>query len=301
MVNVYIEEIWENDWTKIEGYSSTGKRVKCWLEKISTNQTFIYKEPKEFNVGKPNYYISLEIWTEYIAYKIGNYLGLNVPKAIPAKYMLEYPYKYGILIENFLTKSVELFEAKQLSYRIHHTLEDIKHFTEVDLNSWDDFKKMLVFDCLIGNNDRHDENWGFCLDKMNNSAYLSPIYDNASCLTRELNEQGVQDMLKDNNKFNKYIVGKNSRPPNLYINREYMLSKQKSTHYEIMKYLIDTEENMVRIIKNILDNNYIDYINDIIIGIRELDVPKEYRISEERHELIIRILEARYQKLKELL
>ena len=47
----------------------------------------------------------------------------------------------------------------------------------------------ILLDALIGNGDRHHENWGFVRSKQANSPdllYLSPTYDHASCLGREL-------------------------------------------------------------------------------------------------------------------
>ena len=51
------------------------------------------------------------------------------------------------------------------------------------------FVGYLLLDALIGNGDRHHENWGFVTSRQANSSdllYLSPTYDHASCLGREL-------------------------------------------------------------------------------------------------------------------
>lgn len=44
----------------------------------------------------------------------------------------------------------------------------------------------LMFDVLIANQDRHEENWGFIW--FNNQAYLAPTFDHASSLGRELRD-----------------------------------------------------------------------------------------------------------------
>ena len=41
---------------------------------------------------------------------------------------------------------------------------------------------MFIIDCLIGNNNRHNENWGFLVNKKSSVAESAPIYDCGSCL-----------------------------------------------------------------------------------------------------------------------
>ncbi|MCU1052964.1 MULTISPECIES: hypothetical protein [Stenotrophomonas maltophilia group] len=45
----------------------------------------------------------------------------------------------------------------------------------------------LMFDVLIANQDRHEENWGFVT--CNNHVYLAPTFDHASSLGRELRDE----------------------------------------------------------------------------------------------------------------
>jgi len=44
------------------------------------------------------------------------------------------------------------------------------------------FQDMFIIDSIIGNADRHNENWGFIVDKENDITTFSPIYDCGSCL-----------------------------------------------------------------------------------------------------------------------
>jgi len=290
----------EEEWTEHKGLSSTGKRVKAWYERNSDGKIFLYKVPKIFeNLN----FISFEIWTEIIAYHIGVKLGLQIPETFPAKDKDN----YGILVENFLDNYEILYEAKDLlrQYEIeraHNILLIEKFLKELDDSSsfWNQFKKMLIFDCLIGNNDRHDENWGLCFkfNPENNfaKARFAPIYDNASCLAKELTEEGVEELLNNEQKFEKYI--KNSRPPNLYWDEN---DPKRYTHYELITKLIEKEPDTKQIIEEFLQVDYISPIYDIIKEIQELDVPPEYRISDNRAKVIIKILEKRKEKLKELL
>lgn len=300
-MKIDIEKIEVGNWTEIDGYSSRGRRVKCWLEKIFDGTIYIYKEPKELQ--KPKHFVTQEIWTEYIAYKIGTFLGLNIPEAIPAQYNLKNINTYGILIKSFITKEESLIEAQDFfaNTTLTHNLEDIKHILTLKGftvgNSWENYKKMLIFDCLIGNNDRHDENWGFCFNGKTKNVKLSPIYDNASCLASGYDEDKVLELLSNEEKCNKYIYGPKSRPPNLYLSKE---DKNRYNHYEIIQYLIENENDMKNLIDQLLEKNYIDFVDDIIKKIQQLDLPKDYQISDNRRNVILKILHKRREKLKEL-
>ena len=297
LININSEE-----WTKIEGFSSKGKRVKSWYENINEHTTYLYKEPKIYNSTG---FVTKEIWTEFIAYKIGTFLGLDIPEAIPATDGTN----YGILIKSFLKQNnttmpeIELAEAQdilsQFNIKLYHNLDTIKFLLtneQLTENSWKKFKEMLVFDCIIGNNDRHDENWGILYGSAINKYRFAPIYDNASCLTYGDNEEKVLELLNDAKKLEIYI--NNSKPPNLFIkennNRHYK-------HFEIMAYLLKNEDDMFDIIKNMVDKDCLSYTKNVLNEIIHLDIPKVHSLSDNRKKLIIKILECRIQKLKDII
>lgn len=56
----------------------------------------------------------------------------------------------------------------------------------------------LVFDALVGNTDRHSENWGVLLDRSNEVVELAPAFDHASSLGRELLDPRREQMLSGN-------------------------------------------------------------------------------------------------------
>jgi hypothetical protein len=53
----------------------------------------------------------------------------------------------------------------------------------------------LLLDAWIGNGDRHHENWGFVVSLPDGIPHLSPTYDHASCLGRELQDQKRQQRI----------------------------------------------------------------------------------------------------------
>ncbi len=301
--NIELVQINNKDWTEIQGFSSKGRRVKSWYERVSSREVFLYKEPKIYSSTN---FVTKEIWTEYIAYKLGTFLGLNIPEAIPATDGEH----YGILIKSFLERgeagmpAIELAEASDILHHLNskqpHNLSTIKlllHTEMLEKDSWENFKRMLIFDCLIGNNDRHDENWGLLYGSAISQIRLAPIYDNASCLTSGENEEKVEKLLQNETMLNQYI--NNSKPPNLYLNTS------DSTHYkhfEIIQYLIDKEQNStVDLIGDIVKKDYLSYTKYVLEQIHHIDVPDLYKLSDNRVELIYKILELRKKKLEELI
>ena len=59
----------------------------------------------------------------------------------------------------------------------------------------DTFVGYLLLDAWIGNGDRHHENWGF-IETINQPVYLSPTYDHASSLGRELPDSKRADRIR---------------------------------------------------------------------------------------------------------
>ncbi len=62
---------------------------------------------------------------------------------------------------------------------------------------WDAFAGYLMLDALIGNTDRHHENWGIItVDGGGGVTTLAPSFDHASSLGRELDDIARKDMLE---------------------------------------------------------------------------------------------------------
>lgn len=301
--DINIINVESNSWTKIEGFSSKGLRVKSWYEYIDNNDIYLYKEPKIYTYSD-KIFITKEIWTELIACKLGQFIGLDIPDAIPA--IVEG--RYGILIKNFLQRGKagmpinDLIEAKEIlsrtSVKYPHNLASIRILLTTEgiaSEAWENYLKMLIFDCLIGNNDRHDENWGLLIDRTEKNLKLAPIYDNASCLTSGETEERVIQLLNNAQMLEKYI--NNSRPPNLY--RTFFDSKHYK-HFEIMEFLLQEDSIFKDIAADMLHCDYLSYTENIVDTIMRLDVPEPYRLTDNRKILILKILDMRKKKLKDL-
>ncbi len=302
MTGIELIQVNPEEWTEIQGFSSKGRRVKSWYERISDGEVYLYKEPKRYSSIN---FVTKEIWTELLAYKIGTFLGLDVPEAIPATDGEH----YGIFIRSFLKRgeagmpAVELAEARDilgaLKIKLYHNLKTIKVLAShqaMEDDMWLKFRKMLIFDCIIGNNDRHDENWGILYGSTITKLKLAPIYDNASCLTAGETEETVERLLADKNKLEQFV--NNSKPPNLYLNST---DSKHYKHFEIMQYLIETEADMANLICDMLNLDYLSYTKGVLAQIQQMDVPEIYKLSDTRCKVILQILERRKEKLKDLI
>ncbi len=119
-------------------------------------------------------------------------------------------------------------EEDKEAYSIEFIYDTLKYF---GLEQYmPDFIDVVVFDCIIGNQDRHQENWGFITPIETKSKILShdntqvkdswrgskvaPIYDSGSSLGRERTEETIINMLRDPLQFEAYINRYKPEPEN---------------------------------------------------------------------------------------
>lgn len=138
----------------------------------------------------------------------------------------------------------------------YYTISNIKSvLDDIDKNLFKGFVRIMIFDALIGEQDRHEENWGI-IEKDGKSS-ISPLYDNGDSLLREFrnieNAQKYYDGVKN---FDKYIERSKT-----IIHKENHKTKYK--HFELVKYLYENyPQYVVPEIKNLekLNNKKIEKI-----------------------------------------
>lgn len=174
-----------------------GTKPKFWWEHPELG-TVLFKEARE-GTG--------EDWSEKIAAEIAGLL--QIPCA--SVYLAKWRDRRGILTPNFVPKRGQLHHGNELLFG---TIVDYpkdeqwrvpQHTVEAAMNalarqpclapcrssqasSWqEDFLGYLLLDALIGNSDRHHENWAIV--RHERGQYLAPTYDHASSLGRELTDE----------------------------------------------------------------------------------------------------------------
>lgn len=106
-----------------------------------------------------------------------------------------------------------------------------------------DVIQMIVYDCLYGNNDRHDENWGLKINDEDISLY--PLYDNERVLGLYENQNVIEKALNSNavDKISEKMLFSRMRVPG---------DKSKHSSYKnVLNYLIQNynEETKVALDK----------------------------------------------------
>jgi len=131
-----------------------------------------------------------------------------------------------------------------------------------------DFVNMLVFDAIVGNNDRHFYNWAILKHiKSKHKPHFSPIYDTARAFFWNSPEQFFIDLYNDKNRLpialDKYI--KNSKPKigiekNSNCNHIDMVRLLNSNKFNGTKDVVNSlinEENKFKCIE-LLENEFSD-------------------------------------------
>ncbi|WP_144402996.1 HipA domain-containing protein [Yersinia ruckeri] len=144
-----------------------------------------------------------QFWGEIIAYRIGSQIGVEVPKAFPAVRSTESgKVECAALIEWFHDKDNERFvhagdyfvkldENFDRERGTRHNLNGFIILARMHKTNWKDWLlDMALFDALIGNTDRHQDNWGFIFsptetEEGRNHCRLSPLFDNGTSLGHE--------------------------------------------------------------------------------------------------------------------
>lgn len=161
-----------------------------------------------------------QAWSEFIASEIAAILGLGVPKCFIAfdekigetGCLIEFFYGYpGEAITPRLVHGADLLnfiDKARIRDRPHSVRRNIRICRTLGVqNSPTWWAKVLTFDALIGNTDRHSENWGVLAKTLADgglSVTMSPIYDNGTSLGYEVNEAKLSSMM-DSGNLSSYI------------------------------------------------------------------------------------------------
>ena len=153
-----------------------------------------------------------------------------------------------------------------------------------------DFMRMLFFDGLVGNNDRHMYNWGIVRDIFGKKqANFSPIYDTARGLLWNTKEEKISKII-DNNQNTMFIKKYcNNSKPKIGIEGQKMIN-----HFELIKHYKKYFKKDKFIVNLLLNETIYDVVSMIKTKYSGL-------LSEKRRRMIIEILLFRFDKIKEII
>lgn len=262
-----------SDWSIYEGFSEGGGRSeKQWLQSPK-GEVGLFKWPKiDPQTGNQTY----EFLSEHLAYRIGNILGIPTAKVDIGMY----DSRIGSISYLVNGKNEELREGawfilgKHPNYDVDNLYDpdtreyySIKHIFEViekeEIQYY--WMKMMFFDFLIGNRDRHQNNWAYLLpieDKGKNIIRVRtcPLYDNGSSLCCYINEDRLDEYLgKDRNRLNA-LVDTKSRSA-IRIDPSI---KKGPKHSDVVKYLFDKYPKSKMIADNMIEKMTESSIKELI-------------------------------------
>ena len=341
-----------SDWMEIPYIKTKGTRNKCIVIEPDSGIEYYFKT----SICKGAMDYKTEFWSEIIASKVGQTLGFNVLDYNIAKHKDEVGCLSMSMIKDgeCLTEGISLLTGFDNTYRPSDKESYSQytfHFIEEAISSFglskniDDIIRTIIFDALIGNSDRHQENWGFItpfqekaltkeeaksflgklkerIRKIQNSSLGSngnipidgtvkirilqivgkyaPIYDSGCCLAREKNEEAVRQMLNDKTMFNSFVNRGQSEI-------RWDESGKKLNHFELIKRIkeehCEVVANTINQVITVYDENK---LRDIVFNIDKplpdvLKTNERYALSDNRKELICRLIGERFNRLKNII
>lgn len=174
---------------------------------IYDNKKYLVKFPDPVREKNKNISYINNAFSEYVGSNIFSIVGFETQNTILGNYTYNEKAKIVCACEDFTDNDNVLYEFESLALstnpdkKIETELMDI--IEVIDCNNMIDSKKikekfwdMFIIDCLIGNTDRHNGNWGVLLNRKENEVKFSPIYDCGSCLNPMLEDIEIEKLSK---------------------------------------------------------------------------------------------------------
>ena len=230
--------------------------------------------------------------SEYVACHIMETLELKVQKTLLGTYKIGNKEKVvvackdftnqGIILKQFAELKNSQIETSENGYgtELEEILETIESQEIYDVNKLKDFFwDMFIADSLVGNFDRHNGNWGFLIDEGAEKIEIAPIYDNASCLYPQLDDETIENIMKNKEEMEARVY--------VFPTSAIKINDKKINYFEFIGSLENEECN--KALKRIYQLIDIKKINKII--------ENTPYISNVRKEFYKKIINLRYEKI----
>jgi len=307
-------------WQELDFFNTGGTRNKAVFENPDTGELYYFKT----SLKKEGRDYKHEFWSEILASEIGRELGFNTLRYDIAYHKdVQGKEEIGCLSKSMIdTSRYKLSEGVNylLAYNPNYNPKDEKNlytfnFIENALgksllkDKMHYVVKTIIFDSLIGNGDRHQENWGFIVPSFQHEnkdvkifieslmSIFTPIYDSGSSLGRELTDERVDMLLRD------------SKMLEAYINRsdcKIRWEDKKISHFDLLKRIKENViykeiiETEIKRIEKAFNRNSVENVVDSI----DKKLPsnlKQHKLPENRKRLIKFFVSLRYERLVKVL
>ena len=258
---------------------------------IYNNEDYMLKFPG-INEGISEYGYSNNCISEYLACHIIETLGLKVQHTLLGKYNLNGTEKVVVACKDFTSEGTILKQFAELKNsqietskngygtELSEIIETIEEQQIYDVKELKDFFwDMFIADCLVGNFDRHNGNWGFLINETQRKIEIAPIYDCASCLYPQLTDERISEIINEQKEIDARVF--------IFPTSALKINDKKINYFEYINRAEnqDCNEALCRIYPKIKLN----VINDII--------DKTPFISNIRKEFYKKIIQMRYEKI----
>ncbi len=254
-----------------------------------------------------------QFWLEIIAYKLGRILDIAVPPAFVASYsdpvgggleyasLIEWYYHYpNQKWENVnrggdsMSRAIPDYDRKKGKL---HNFETIAHiFTSwLHVDNWQKkWAEILLFDAIIGNTDRHQENWetySYLSKEGRFIRELSPAFDNGTSMGYNILSENISTKLSNLETY----INKGTH------HMKWLMSDAKHAgHFELLEKLVAKFPQTEQSIRTKLHID-ISAISQDILQLTEFHIHNtKYTLTKERADFITQLLEFRYTKLRKM-
>ena len=205
---------------QVLGDESLGTKPKRWLMDPVAGDHWLMKDATYSQRSDGTRYRKGDDWSERVANGVAQRLGLPAAATeLAIASVGEHPI-YGVISKSILVAPTddethseeELVDGNELlpdpvvaGRREGYTVEAVRRALagvgppadmKSDHSAWDVFVGYLILDAVVGNTDRHEENWAV-IDRVGDRR-LAPTFDHASCLGFQLDDHQRQRRLRTN-------------------------------------------------------------------------------------------------------
>jgi hypothetical protein len=199
----------------------------------------------------------------------------------------------GFLYDREFVEEIEKLRQSPEYFTVQFTQTVFQHFFPDNYETlMQEFIKLLVFDALIGNNDRHFYNWGIIKNIQGKAMpVFSPIYDTARGLFWNDHDDKLKKIINDKNRLDLFIKKySDSSSPKIGWD-----GHKKLGHFELVEKLTTLPFTInCEILKNICSDKMINDVSSMI------DREFSMLMSCERVEMIIRCLVYRHNCIRKI-
>lgn len=275
---------------------------------LKVGHRYLYKKTFERRGldGAPPKVFYDQFWVEIVAYHVGRALGVEVPPAFVAcrwdfngtgeveyaaliEWFYNYPNHVNCRVDRGGDIMSQIIDGYDREKGQQHNFSTIREFftSVLRLPGWEEaWVRMLTFDAIIGNTDRHQENWELvhfpCKEQI--GIALSPAFDNGTAM-------GYDVLGKDVAKY----IEKGTHQMRWQEN-----DKKRMGHFSLIEKLIEAlptaRETVIETISKDMENVY-----NTIMGFTQYELQNpRYALSEQRARWMVALLRARIDRIRKL-